>query len=93
MLKQFVEHFVDRGYVTAHIGDHPAAANVVLPALSVVLFDRGLDQGQAIKNKMDAANYIESMKSSNKEPDPQQIKDFYNSGGTNVYKMLFGDKK
>lgn len=41
MIKQFVEHFVDRGYVTAHIGDHPAAANVVLPA--VVLFDRGLD--------------------------------------------------
>ncbi|KAG6542596.1 hypothetical protein Mapa_016067 [Marchantia paleacea] len=42
---------------------------------------------------MDAANYIESMKSSNKEPDPQQIKDFYNSGGTTVYKMLFGDEK
>lgn len=28
MTKQFVEHFVDRGYATAHIGDHPAAANV-----------------------------------------------------------------
>ena len=28
MTKQFVEHFADRGYVTAHTGDNPAAANV-----------------------------------------------------------------
>jgi hypothetical protein len=28
MTKRFVEHFVDRGYATAHISDHPAAANV-----------------------------------------------------------------
>lgn len=42
------------------------------------------------KNKVDAANYIESIKSSNKEP--RQIKYFRNSVGTNAYEMLFGRK-
>jgi hypothetical protein len=42
--------------------------------------------------KVDAANYIESIKSSNGEPDPRQIKYFRNSMGTNAYEMLFGRK-
>jgi hypothetical protein len=41
---------------------------------------------------VDAANYIESIKSSNKEPDPRQMKYFRNSVGTNAYEMLFGGK-
>ena len=40
------------------------------------------------ENKVDAANYSESIKSSNKEP--RQIKYFRNSVGTNAYEMLFG---
>lgn len=40
------------------------------------------------KNKVDVANYIESIKSS----EPRQMKYFRNSVGTNAYEMLFGGK-